>query len=137
MTSRRRRTATTFDLTAMAAGCWRWCPARARPVALPRARTGPASPSLESHPYCTTTTGFIPMAFLEIGQDGTLYYLHNAWNLQDDGEDGDNRGRTGNDIVRAIPNALAVDTSGEGDVVCSGYGASFPLPEEPLGLRRP
>ncbi|CAN5765406.1 hypothetical protein BH20ACT1_BH20ACT1_03620 [soil metagenome] len=68
------------------------------------------------------------MAFLEIGQDGTLYYLHNAWNLQDDGEDGDNRGRTGNDIVRAIPNALAVDTSGEGDVVCSGYGASFPLP---------
>jgi hypothetical protein len=22
--------------------------------------------------------------------DGTLYYLHNAWDLQDDGEDGDN-----------------------------------------------
>ncbi len=50
-----------------------------------------ASPSPESHPYCTSTTGFTPMAFLEMGQDGTLYYLHNAWDLQDDGEDGDNR----------------------------------------------
>ncbi|MDQ3305321.1 MAG: hypothetical protein M3535_04970, partial [Actinomycetota bacterium] len=113
-----------------------------------------ASPSPESHPYCTTTTGFIPMAFLEMGQDGTLYYLHNAWDLQDDGEDGDNRsvflarstdqgetwqstpvrdnrGKEGNDIERAIPNALAVDTSGDVDVVYAGYGASFPLPEEP------
>ncbi len=113
-----------------------------------------ASPSPESHPYCTTTTGFIPMAFLEMGQDGTLYYLHNAWDLQDDGEDGDNRsvflarsadqgetwqstpvrdnrGKQGNDIERAVPNDLAVDTTGTTDVVYAGYSASFPLPEEP------
>lgn len=113
-----------------------------------------ASPSPESHPYCTSTTGFIPMAFLEMGQNGTLYYLHNAWDLQDDGVDGDNRsvflarstdqgeswlstpvrnnrGKQGNDIERSIANDLAVDTSGPTDVVYAGYGTSFPLPEEP------
>jgi hypothetical protein len=115
-----------------------------------------SSPSPQGFPFCTHDTGFVPHAFLAMGRDKTLYYLHIAWDVQDGGrsenrsvfvartDDGGetwqstpvnvNRGKTGNDIQKNVPTDLVVDTkSGEQDIVYAAYTASWPNPQSPAG----
>ena len=115
-----------------------------------------SSPSPEGFPFCTHDNGFIPLSFLEMGRDKTLYYLHIGWDTQDGGRsenrsvfvarttDGGetwqstpvnlNRGKTGNDIEKNVPTDLVVDkTSGEQDIVYAAYTASYPNPATASG----
>lgn len=46
----------------------------------------PASPSLPAFPFCTHTSQFRPMTALAMGRDNTIYYLHQGWSHQDEGE---------------------------------------------------
>ncbi|HEX2047521.1 MAG TPA: sialidase family protein [Acidimicrobiales bacterium] len=111
------------------------------------------APSPPAFPFCTHDSGLIPMSFVAMGQHGTLYFLHVAWDTQDggrsenrsvflarSGDGGDswrhtpvhvNRGKTGNDIEKNVPLGLAVDTRGDTDVVYASYRASWPNPASP------
>ncbi len=111
------------------------------------------APSPAAFPFCTHDSGLIPMSFVAMGQDRTLYFLHIAWDTQDGGrsenrsvflarstDGGDswehtpvhiNRGKTGNDIEKNVPLGLAVDTRGDEDVVYASYRASWPNPTSP------
>ncbi|HUP71181.1 MAG TPA: sialidase family protein [Acidimicrobiales bacterium] len=44
------------------------------------------SPSLASFPFCTHTSQFLPMTLLAMGRDKAIYYVHQGWSHQDDGE---------------------------------------------------
>lgn len=112
-----------------------------------------SSPSPDAFPFCTHDNGFIPMSFLAMGRDNTLYFAHIGWDTQDGGrsenrsvflgrstdrgENWDstmvrnNRGKTGDDIEKNVPTGLAVDTSGPQDVVYVTWTASFPNPSRP------
>ncbi|MDQ4069615.1 MAG: hypothetical protein M3203_09145 [Actinomycetota bacterium] len=112
-----------------------------------------SSPSPDAFPFCTHDNGFIPLTFLAMGRDKALYFAHIGWDTQDGGRsenrsvflgrttDGgetwtsttvrNNRGKTGNDIEKNVPTGLAVDTSGEQDVVYVSWTASFPNPTSP------
>jgi hypothetical protein len=110
-------------------------------------------PSPAAFPFCTHDSGLIPMSFVAMGQDNTLYFFHIAWDTQDGGrsenrsvflsrstDGGDtwqhtpvhvNRGGTGNDIEKNVPLGLAVDTRGAQDTVYVSYRASWPNPTSP------
>ena len=111
------------------------------------------APSPAAFPFCTHDSGLIPMSFVAMGQDRTLYFFHNAWDTQDGGradnrsvflarstDGGDtwehtpvhvNRGGTGNAIEKNVPLGLAVDSRGSQDVVYVSYRASWPNPTSP------
>lgn len=116
------------------------------------------SPSPAGFPFCTHDNGFIPLAFLAMGRDKTLYYLHIGWDTQDGGRaenrsvfvartrDGGetwqstpvnvNRGKQNLDIEKNVPAGLVVDTvSGATDVVYAAYRASWPNPVAPAPIR--
>ncbi|MDQ4089107.1 MAG: glycoside hydrolase [Actinomycetota bacterium] len=111
------------------------------------------APSPAAFPFCTHDSGLIPMSFVAMGQDRTLYFFHIAWDTQDGGradnrsvflarstDGGDtwehtpvhvNRGGTGNAIEKNVPLGLAVDSRGSQDVVYVSYRASWPNPTSP------
>ena len=113
-----------------------------------------SSPSPDAFPFCTHDNGFIPMSFLAMGRDKTLYFAHIGWDTQDGGrgenrsmfvgrstDQGENwestmvrnnRGKTENDIEKNVATGIAVDTtSGDQDIVYVTWTASFPNPTSP------
>jgi len=111
------------------------------------------TPAPQAFPKCTHDNGLIPMSFLAMGREKTLYFLHIGWDVQDGGrsenrsvfvgrsDDGGetwestpvnvNRGKTGNDTEKNVPQDLVVDTRGDQDVVYVSYTASYPNPNTP------
>lgn len=120
-----------------------------------------ASPSPDSFPFCTHTSFAVPMGSLAMGREGTLYWAHHAWDIQDGGRDTANRsiflarsddegetwqstpvrnvrGRQGNDIERNIPVDIVVDTrSGPADVVYVSWNMGRPQPTSPAQPGQP
>jgi len=113
-----------------------------------------SSPSPDAYPFCTHDTGFVPMSFLAMGRDKTLYFAHIGWDTQDGGRSENrstflgrstdmgetwqstvvrnNRGKVGNDIEKNVPTGLAVDTvTGDQDIVYVTWTASYPNPTSP------
>ena len=112
-----------------------------------------SSPAPAAFPKCTHDNGLIPMSFLAMGRDKTLYFLHIGWDVQDGGRsenrsvfvgrsrDGGEswestpvnvtRGKTGNDVEKNVPSDLVVDRRGKQDVVYVSYSASYPNPTTP------
>lgn len=119
-----------------------------------------SSPSPDAFPFCTHDNGFIPMSFLAMGRDKTLYFAHIGWDTQDGGRSENrsmfvgrstdmgetwestmvrnNRGKLVNDIEKNVPTGLAVDTtSGDQDIVYVTWTASFPNPASPARPGQP
>jgi hypothetical protein len=113
-----------------------------------------SSPSPDAFPFCTHDNGFIPMSFLAMGRDKTLYFAHIGWDTQDGGRGENrstfvarstdlgenwqstlvrnNRGKTGDDIEKNVPTGLAVDTTtGQQDIVYVTWTTSMPNPTSP------
>ncbi len=113
-------------------------------------------PGDPAYPYCTNQSAGVPEASVAWGRDGTLYYSRMAYgdgegtregrssallarttNLGDTWESTlvvNNRGKTGvPPSVTSVP-GLAVDTSGERDVVYVGFSQNYPdaPPDDPL-----
>jgi hypothetical protein len=117
-------------------------------------------PGDPAYPYCTNTTAGVPEAAVAWGRDGTLYYARMAYG---DGEGpreqkssallarttnlgkswtttmvDNNRGKSGptDPTVTSVP-SMAVDTSGDKDIVYVGFSRSYP--NSPTGdpLRNP
>src|SRR5687768_13661187 len=117
-------------------------------------------PGDPAYPYCTNTTAGTPEAALEWGRDGTLYYARMAYGEGEGprefkssallarttnlGESwtttmvDNNRGKSGptDPTVTSVP-TMAVDTSGDQDIVYVGFSRSYP--NSPTGdpLRAP
>ena len=106
-------------------------------------------PGDPAYPYCTNTTAGVPEAAVAWGRDGTLYYARMAYG---DGEGpreqkssamlarttnlgkswtttmvDNNRGKSAptDPTVTSVP-SLAVDTSGDKDIVYVGFSRSYP-----------
>lgn len=119
-----------------------------------------ASPSPEGFPFCTHDSGFVPLAFVALGRDKTLYYFHLGFDAQDGGraenrsvflarstDEGEswtstpvnvNRGKQDEAVEKNIATGLAVDTTtGDRDKVYVAYRASYPNPATPARPSQP
>ncbi|HWB71694.1 MAG TPA: sialidase family protein [Egibacteraceae bacterium] len=119
-----------------------------------------SAPSLPSYPFCFHTSGGVTQTPLAFGKNGTLYYALSAWDTQDGGNRRnisvalarsddlgdtwettlvrDTRGFEDDQAENNRPvSGVAVDTSGDTDVVYVAWRANFPtadpsLPSEPM-----
>ena len=116
-------------------------------------------PTDSRYPWCTNNNAGVPKAMIAWGRDGALYYAHQAYGDGEGPREGrasimlarttnlgdswrytlvdNNRGKTGVAPSDSGVTGMAVDTSGDQDVVYVGFTQSFPDAPQDSPLRNP